>query len=223
MGIRAARRRLNSIEPVWWLNALIANGGRGAVRRLDPPPRSDPGRRCRLVVGTRHHGVRHRALAGRAGVPAQLALVLADRRPADARADLHERHARLRRRHGRRARRAAAAPGAGGQVRLQPRAVRARDIGADRHRASGRLHRPGLRLDHVGRRARRVADRERADDRADPRRDGADRGQGVARPGARDVRPGPCGHDRRHGDGARLRHRLDRATRGDAPAADPDP
>ena len=124
--------KLNSIEPVWWLNALIGTAAVGAVPRLDPPPRSDPGRRCRLVVGARHHGVRHRALAGRAGVPAQLALVLADRRPADARADLHERHARLRRRHGRRARRAAAAPGAGGQVRLQPRAVRARDLRADR-------------------------------------------------------------------------------------------
>ena len=161
-----------------------------AVPRLDPPPRSDPGPRCRLVVGARHHGAHHRALAGRAGVSTQHALLLADRRPADARAHLHERHARLRRRHGRRARRAAAAPGAGGQVRLQPRAVRARDIRADRHRASGRHHRPGLRLDHVGRRARRVADRERADDRADPRRDRADRGQRLARPGATDVRPG---------------------------------
>ena len=30
---------------------------------------------------------------------------------------------------------------------------------ADRRRASGRLRRPGLRLDHVGRRARRGADR----------------------------------------------------------------
>ena len=46
--------------------------------------------------------VRHRALAGRAGVPAQLVFVLADRHPADARADLHQRHARLRRRDGRR-------------------------------------------------------------------------------------------------------------------------
>ena len=57
----------------------------------------------------------------------------------------------------------------------------------------------------------------------DPRRDRADRGPRLARPGAPDVRPRPGRHDHRHGDGARLRHRLDRATRGDAAAADPDP
>ena len=48
-------------------------------------------------------------------------------------------------------------------------------------------------------------DRRRADDRADPRRDRADRGPRLARPGAPDVRHGPRGHDHRHGDGARLR------------------
>ena len=44
-----------------------------------------------------------------------------------------------------------------------------------------------------------VPDRRPADDRADPRRDGADRGPRLARSGAPDVRPGPGGHDRRHG------------------------
>ena len=48
-------------------------------------------------------------------------------------------------------------------------------------------------------------DRRRADDRADPRRDRADRGPRLARSGAPDVRPGPRGHDHGHGHGARLR------------------
>ena len=211
-----------SIEPVWWLSAVIGAVAVALYLLLGPPLRGDPGPRDRLV-GARPHGARHRALAGRAGVPAQHALVLADRHPADARARLRDRHARLLRRAGRLARRAAAAPAAAGQVRLQPRAVRARDGRADRRRAPGRLRRPGLRVDHVGRRARRDPDRRRADDRADPRRDGADRGPRLARSGAPDVRHGPRGHDHRHGDGARLRHPLDRAARGDAAAADPDP
>ena len=45
MGIRAAVRRLSAIEPVWWLNAVIGTAAVGAVPRLDPPPRSDPGPR----------------------------------------------------------------------------------------------------------------------------------------------------------------------------------
>ena len=40
MGIRAARRRLNSIEPVWWLNALIGTAAvvlyLAWIRHLDP-------------------------------------------------------------------------------------------------------------------------------------------------------------------------------------------
>ena len=181
MGIRAAARRLSSIEPVWWLNAGIGAVGRRAVPRLGPPPGADPGPRDRLV-GARRHGARHRALAGRAGVPAQHALLLADRRPADARAHLRD------------AARTPSSPSWPARwspllLRRVPPVKFAFNLAqfalvtsrADRRRAPGRLRRPGLRLDHVGRRARRGADRRRADDRADPRRDRADRGPRLAR------------------------------------------
>ena len=175
------------------------------------------------MVGDRRHGARHRALADRAAVPARHTRVHADRHPAHARARLRVRDARLLRGAGRPPGRPRAAPDAAGQARLQPRAVRARHGRADRHRSLRRVRRPGLRVDDLGRRARGDADRRRADDRADPRRDVADRGLRLARSGAPDVRHGPRGHDHRHDPGARRRHPLDRAAGGDAAAADPDP
>ena len=198
MTVRASFRRLTSIEPVWWLSAVIGASAIALyllwIRHEEPiqGPEIAWWALGLMVVVTERWPIE---LQFRRSTHC----VHADRRPADARARLRDRHARLLRRAGRLAGRAGAPPDAAGQARLQPRAVRARDGRADRRRAPGRLRRPGLRVDHVGRRARGDPDRRRAGDRADPRGDGADRGPRLARSGAPDVRHGPGGHDDRHG------------------------
>ena len=175
------------------------------------------------MVGARAARGRHRALARRARVPPQRALVLADRHPAHARAGLRQRLARILRDHDRHARRAGTPPPARREVRLQPRTVRARDVRDGRRRAPRLGGRPRLRVDHVGHRADRDPGRRRADDPPDPRGDRPDRGPSLSRPGPPDVRYGPGGDDHRHRAGAGLRDPLGRAARGRAAAGDPDP